>query len=150
VAVGVGLTRDAAWLFAAFLALIVLAAAVLAIRRYLLERGGGTVECGLRLPAGQGTWRLGVASYQPDELYWYGALGVLLKPEEVFPRRSLKVISHRPTEPAEAATLGPDRVVVEARTDEGAMELALPEDALTGFLAWVEAAPPGSSLDEFA
>ena len=147
---GVGLTRDAAWLFAAFLALIVLAAAVLAIRRYLLERGGGTVECGLRLPAGEGSWRLGVASYQPDELYWYGALGVLLKPEEVFPRRSLKVISRRPTAPAEAATLGPDRVVVEARTDEVAVELALPEDALTGFLAWVEAAPPGSSLDQFA
>ena len=62
------LALDAAWLFAAFLLLVVVLAAALAARRYLLERGGGTVECGLRNPAERGAWRLGVASYQGDEL----------------------------------------------------------------------------------
>ena len=57
---GGSLALDAAWLFAAFLVLLVLAAAGIAVRRYLLERGGGTVECGLRKPGGP--WRLGVAS----------------------------------------------------------------------------------------
>jgi hypothetical protein len=141
--VGGGVTRDAAWLFVAFLALIVLAAAVLATRRYLLERGGGTIECGLRMPAGRGSWRLGVASYQQDELLWYDALGVRLRPEAIFLRRSLTVTSRRAPGPAEEATLGPDRVVVLASTDTEDVELAVPSDALTGLLAWLESAPPG-------
>ena len=66
--VGEGLAVDAGWLFAVILVLIVVAATVLATRRYWLERGGGTVECGLRRPAGRGAWRLGVVSYQRHEL----------------------------------------------------------------------------------
>lgn len=141
---GEGVTRDVAWLFAAFLILVILAAAALAARRYLLERGGGTVECALRLPAGRDTWRLGVASYQRDDLYWYEALGVRMRPETVFPRRTLTILDRRPPDHAEEATLGPDRVVLIASSDDTSVELALPADALTGFLAWLEAAPPAS------
>jgi len=149
--VGEALALDAIWLFAVFLLLVVLAAAALAIRRFLLERGGGTVECGLRNPAAAGTWRLGVASYQRDELCWYGALGVLLRPEEIFPRRSLSVISRRSSLPAEATMLGPERVVIEVCAGPaGHVELAMTDQALTGFLAWVEAAPPGSHLEDIA
>jgi hypothetical protein len=72
--VGRSLAFDAAWLFAAFILILVLAAAFLAIRRYLLERGGGTVECGLRKPAGG--WRLGVAQYGLEELHWFSAFGI--------------------------------------------------------------------------
>ncbi|MGD0688094.1 MAG: DUF2550 domain-containing protein, partial [Streptosporangiaceae bacterium] len=136
---GEGLTLDAAWLFAVLLILILLAAAVLASRRYLLERGGGTVECGLRLPAERGPWRLGVASYQRDDLYWYDALGVRLRPEQVFGRRTLTVDSRRVPSPGEETTLGPDRVVLEVSSAGDPVELALPADALTGFLAWLEA-----------
>jgi len=156
---------DAIWLFAGFLVLIVLAAAALAIRRFLLERGGGTIECGLRRPAGRGSWRLGVVSYQRDELYWYDALGVLLRPEQVFHRRMLTVISRRPSLPSEASTLGPERVVVEiclapsadhphqdarTKTPGDHAELAMTDQALTGFLAWLEASPPGSHLQDIA
>ena len=157
---GGALAVDAIWLFAAFLVLVVLAAAALATRRYLLERGGGTVECGLRDPAGRGTWRLGVASYQGDELCWYGALGVLLRPEQVFHRRSLTVLSRRPSLPSEESVLGPARIVVEVCTKPAAashpgpsadhVELAMTEEALTGFLAWLEASPPGSHLEDIA
>ena len=106
---GGALALDGIWLFAAFLVLVVLAATALATRRFLLERGGGTVEFGLRRPAGQGAWRLGVASYQRDELRWYDALGVLLRPEHVVQRRSLTVLSRRPSLPSEEATVGPQR-----------------------------------------
>jgi hypothetical protein len=159
---GGALALDALWLFAAFLVLVVLAATALAARRFLLERGGGTVECGLRSPAGQGAWRLGVASYQGDELCWYDALGVLLRPEHVLHRRSLTVLSRRPSLPSEAATFGPQRVVIEVWTqpapesaDEHVeahehLELAMTEEALTGFLAWLEASPPGSHLQDIA
>jgi hypothetical protein len=156
---------DAIWLFAGFLILVLLAAAALAIRRFLLERGGGTVECGLRRPAGRGTWRLGVVSYQRDELYWYDALGVLLRPEQVFYRRQLTVVSRRPSLPAEESTFGPGHIVVEICTgappdrphqgprpepaDEH-VELAMTDQALTGFLSWLEASPPGSHLQDIA
>ena len=145
---GGALALDAAWLFAAFLIILILAAVGIAARRFLLERGGGTVECGLRRGP-NGPWRLGVASYQREELNWFGALGLTMRPDVVFPRRDLTVVSRRlPTE-AEAASLGPGMVVVECRVGEdtgGTIELALGEEALTGLLSWLEAAPPGSHL----
>jgi hypothetical protein len=188
--VGGALALDAAWLFAAFLIILTLAAVGIAARRFLLERGGGTVECGLRRGP-SGSWRLGLASYRPEELWWFGALGLTMRPDVVFPRRDLTVVSRRlPTE-AEAASLGPGMIVVECRLGEdsgqfgpapgqgsasgpvgmpgpadapgaggaadpggaggaagsgGTVELALGEEALTGLLAWLEAAPPGSHL----
>jgi len=146
--VGGALALDAAWLFAAFLIILILAAVGIAARRFLLERGGGTVECGLRRGP-NGPWRLGVASYQREELNWFGALGLTMRPDVVFPRRDLTVVSRRlPTE-AEAASLGPGMVVVECRVGEdtgGIIELALGEEALTGLLSWLEAAPPGSHM----
>ena len=95
---------DAAWLFAVLLIVVVLLAIGITLRRYLLERGGGTVECALRMPGG--SWRLGVAGYQLDELSWYQVFGFLLRPNKVFSRRTLIVLSRRPTEPAEVASLG--------------------------------------------
>ena len=162
-----GALTDAVWLFAALLVLVFLAAAVLASRRYLLERSGGTVECALRRPASAGPagaltpgWRLGVLSYQRDELRWYGALGVLLRPEYVFYRRGLTVVTRRPATEAEAVSLGADRVVVEVAAKPPAdssgspagehVELAMTEQALTGFLSWIEASPPGSHLADFS
>ncbi len=142
---GGALALDAAWLFAAFLIILVLAAAGIASRRFLLERGGGTVECGLRRVP-NGSWRLGVASYQREELNWFGALGLTMRPDVVFPRRDLTVVSRRlPTEagpapdgfdpaPGPGAGIGPG----------GTVELAMGEEALTGLLAWLEAGPPGS------
>ena len=118
---GEGLALDAAWLLAAFLVILVLAAAVIAARRFLLERGGGTVECGLRRQ--NGSWRLGVARYRGEELRWYGIFGLSVRPDEVFPRRDLTVVSRRlPTE-AEAASLGPGMVVVECRFGEDTSQL---------------------------
>jgi Protein of unknown function (DUF2550) len=182
--VGGALALDAAWLFAAFLVILTLAAVGIAARRFLLERGGGTVECGLRRGP-NGSWRLGLASYRPEELWWFGALGLTMRPDVVFPRRDLTVVSRRPPTEAEAASLGPGMIVVECRLGEdsgqfgpaagqgsasdpggmpapagppgpagpggaagpgGTVELALGEEALTGLLAWLEAAPPGSHL----
>jgi hypothetical protein len=150
--VGEALALDAAWFFAAFLVLLVLAAAGIAARRFLLERTGANVECGLRKD--RGTWRLGVASYRMDELCWFGVFGISMRPERTFPRRDLAVVSRRPPTEDEIPILGPDRIVVECQLGEahpavpggGTVELALAESALTGLLAWLEAAPPGSHL----
>ena len=153
---GEALALDAAWLFAAFLILLVLAASGIAVRRFLLERGGATVECGLRRPGR--SWRLGVASYQLDEFRWYRIFGVSMRPEQTFPRRDLAVVTRRPPTEEEVSILGPDRIVAECQLggggtvgggtmDGGTVDLALAESALTGLLAWLESAPPGSHLD---
>jgi Protein of unknown function (DUF2550) len=159
--VGEALALDAAWLFAAFLILLVLAASGVAARRFLLERGGATVECGLRRPGG--SWRLGVASYQLDEFRWYRIFGLSMRPEHAFPRRELAVVARRPATQDEVSILGPGRIVAECRlgpdgldaigtgpgaaSGPGAVDLALSESALTGLLSWLESSPPGSHLD---
>jgi hypothetical protein len=155
-----GTVTGAVWIIATLAVLLVLAAVGLAARRFLLERSGGTVECALRQPAETGRWHLGMLSYQRDEVYWYRALGVLLRPERVFHRRSLTVVNRRAVRPDEAAALGTDRVVVEVATKPAAdasgspggehVELAITDQALTGLLAWLEASPPGSHLTDFS
>ena len=139
---------DAGWLIAVVLVFLVLAAVAVATRRALIERGGGTVDCGLRLQGADHAWRLGVASYQPDELRWHQVFGVLLRPDQSFPRRTLSVVSRRPPDSDEMSSLGQDMVVVECRAGERSepMELAMTESALTGFLAWLEGAPPSAHL----
>ena len=115
--------------------LVVLLAAGITVRRYLLERGGGTVECGLRVAGG--SWRLGVAAYQPHELRWYQIFGFLLRPSQVFSRRTLTVLTRRQPTSEEAASLGDGAVVVECRVEQravGTVELAMSDAALTGFL----------------
>jgi Protein of unknown function (DUF2550) len=139
------LALDAGWLLVVVLVVAITCAVGIAVRRNLIERGGGSVECGLRRSPGR-RWRLGLAAYQPDELRWYPVFGLWLRPAEVFARRALSVVSRRPADPVEMTSVGSGAVVVECDTGEGAasrIELALSEDALTGFLAWLEAAPPG-------
>jgi len=145
---GEALALDAAWLFAAFLILLVLAAAGIAARRFLLERGGATVECGLRQRGPKiRSWRLGLASYQLDEFRWYGIFGVSMRPEQTFPRRDLAVVARRPPTEEEVTILGPGRIVAECQLGASTtIDLALAESALTGLLAWLESAPPGSHL----
>jgi len=152
--VGGALAFDAVRLLAAVLIAFALVASGIAGRRFLLGRGGAAVDCGLRRPAGEGPWRLGVVSYQRDELLWYRVFGVVLRPGEILQRRGLTVVSRRPAAPAEEASLGaigPALIVVECQLgDGGSVELAMSQPALTGFLAWLEAAPPGFHLDRLA
>ena len=68
------LALDAGWLLVVVLVVALACATGIAVRRTLIERGGGSVECGLRR-AGDRRWRLGLAAYQPDELRWYPCSG---------------------------------------------------------------------------
>lgn len=156
------LAVDGAGVVAVVLVIVLLAAIGIAGRRVLLDRGGGTVECGLRRPAGDGswpTWRLGVARYARDKLCWHQIFGVRLRPDETLARGSLTVLSRRRPVPSEINSLGADAVIVQCKANgavgsagageageaaaatAGEVELAMGEAAMTGFLAWLEAAP---------
>ena len=70
-----------------------------------------------------------------------------MRPEQTFPRRDLAVVARRPPTEEEVTILGPGRIVAECQLGASTtIDLALAESALTGLLAWLESAPPGSHL----
>jgi hypothetical protein len=132
-------------------ALIAVAFAFLFVRRRWLSRGGGTFECSVRFgaPAKQSPvasargWTLGLGRYVDDSLEWFRVFSFRPRPQHVF-ARDVRVTGRREPDGAEAFALYAGAHVVEISLGSGSrVELAMSEAALTGFLAWTEAAPPG-------
>jgi hypothetical protein len=135
---------------AALVVLTLAAVAVLAVRRRVITRRGGTFDCSLRLrPSDSGKgWALGIGRYSGDSLEWYRVFSYATRPRHVMARRELEIVDRRVPEGAEAFALLSGAVIVRCRdgSDAGAIvEFAMGDDALTGFLSWLEAAPPGES-----
>ncbi|MDH2429977.1 DUF2550 domain-containing protein [Sphaerisporangium sp. TRM90804] len=111
---------------------------LLALRGLMLARARGNVICSIRTES-RG-WRSGVARYAGGELHWIPFLGLRLRPRHAIARRGLIVSMRRPLKGEE----GPKGYWT---VDCAGVSLAMSEDALTGFLAWVESAPPSAHLD---
>ncbi len=123
-------------LVALAVALVALVAAFLLRRRFLLS-GLGAVTMWLR-PPGAGRWSVGVAWYGGDDLLWYRALSLSVRPNHRLSRAELMIESRRP-----AGREDPDgTLVLECSTGDGTRELAMDQATVTGFLSWVESAPP--------
>jgi hypothetical protein len=147
---GEHLALDAGGVLAAAFLLVVVVFAAMSLRRWLFERRGGTVECSLRDIAvdGQpGVWRLGLGRYKGDELHWHRVFGFRRRPRQVIHRRGLVVSNRRRPSTEEESAMAPDAGVIEVRDGDLTVELAMSAAALTGFLAWLEAAPPGFPVD---
>jgi len=119
---------------------VVLAVAFLIRRRFLLS-GLGAVTMWLR-PAGSPRWSVGVAWYGGDMLLWYRGLSFAVRPNERLSRAELRVESRRSAGRDDLA-LPSDVVVLAIATPEGTRELAMDASTVTGFLSWMESAPPG-------
>lgn len=147
---------------------VVAAAAVLVlfgVRGYSLRRG--TVMCSLRsvgigtsggtprvdsagVKRTNGPWRRGCVRYGSEELRWFRTFSLQPLPAVRLPRRGLVVLGRRQPHAQEFRNQTP-MVVVEVGLSDGqdeetatlTHELAMSEAALTGFLSWVEAVPPG-------
>ena len=122
-----------------------LALGLLALRRRVITRRGGTFDCSLRLRQAQHGkgWVLGIGRYNGDALEWYRVFSYSTRPKRVFVRRELEVIESRDPTGVEVFSLLAGAVVVRCRDDGNDVELAMNPDSLTGFLSWVESAPPG-------
>ncbi|MER7361494.1 DUF2550 domain-containing protein [Nonomuraea wenchangensis] len=116
--------------------LVVLLAALVVSRVFML-RSRGNVPCRLRV--GARGWRSGVARYADGELHWIPLLGVRLRPRHAIARRGLVVSARR--------ELGDGLYAVDCSGSTRDVSLAMSADALTGFLAWLESAPPSAYLD---
>lgn len=119
---------------------VVLAVAFLLRRRFLLS-GLGAVTMWLR-PVGSPRWSVGVAWYGGDMLLWYRGLSLAVRPHERLSRSDLRVESRRSPVRDDLA-LPSDVVVLAIATPEGPRELAMDASTVTGFLSWMESAPPG-------
>jgi hypothetical protein len=118
------------------------------LRRRVLARDGGAIELSLRLKNRRhgGGWVLGVGRYAGDDLQWFRVFSLSPRPRRTLSRRDLQVTRRRKPKGPESLALLKGVEVIELRSQGGAVEIALDPSALTGFLAWLEARPPGATL----
>ena len=135
----------AAELVGVVLLLAVLAVAVaLLVRRMQLLRGGGVdVSLRRRVVRGATGWHVGVGRYRGDELCWFRLTSLWPGPTVVVNRTLLEIVDRRVPTEAEVDAIPAAGVVLRCRTPARTVELAMAPGVLTGFLAWLEATPPG-------
>ena len=110
------------------------------VRRRLLLMGLGAVTMWLR-PVGSSRWSVGVAWYGGDALLWYRALSLSVRPQQRLCRTEFRVAGRRGPGREDVA-LPDDAVVLTCQTGSGPKELAMDTSTVTGFLSWLESAPP--------
>lgn len=133
---------------AAVLLVLIVPLVAIAVRRRLLQRKGGTVDLSLRLRTltRGGGWVLGVGRFSGDDLQWYRVFSLAPGPRRTLSRRDLVVVEQRPPVGGERLALLAGAVVLECRDGAGPVQLAVDKAVVTGFLAWLEARPPGATL----
>jgi len=126
--------------------LLLAGAAVLAVvvafllrRRFLLS-GLGAVTMWFR-PEGSPRWSVGVGWYGGEALLWYRGLSLSVRPQQRLCRADFRLEGRRNVRRDDLA-LPSDVVVLTCSTAEGPRELAMEPSTVTGFLSWVESAPP--------
>ncbi|MFI6943368.1 DUF2550 domain-containing protein [Streptomyces sp. NPDC050418] len=134
-------------------ALVLVGLFVFGLRRRLIQRSGGTFDCSLRwnAPAGGDSsgkgWSYGVARYSGDRIEWFRVFSYAPRPRRVLERAAIEVVDRRAPDGDEEVALLSDAIVLGCTHRGTRLELAMSEDALTGFLAWLEAAPPGQRVN---
>lgn len=91
-------------------------------------------------------WHLGVAHYRGEEFAWYRVLSLRSGPNWVVNRREVEIVQRREPSVAESYAMPPGATVLDLTGRSSELELAMGADALTGFLSWLESAPPGRSV----
>lgn len=113
------------------------------------ERGTRTPFSASGVRAGRG-WAYGIAQYENDRIDWFRIFSYAYRPAAVLTRRDLEVIGRRDAVGHDELALFPGWAIVECRFGTGIVELAMSPDALTGFLSWLESAPPGQNVSRVA
>jgi hypothetical protein len=142
------------WVFLALLLTAVLLLGTGVMRRFVLLRSGGAVECYLRAcgeKGRRGSWRIGFGRYGSENLGWFPILSLRPRPTAKLSRRGLVVVGRRAPGP-EDGHLPVDVTVLEigwstadgGDPEEPSFEVAMGEGVLTGFLSWIESMPPGT------
>ncbi|MGA9747366.1 MAG: DUF2550 domain-containing protein [Nocardioides sp.] len=129
----------------ALLLLVLIYGITLVVRRRIISRHGGTFEFSVRVRSGRAGrgWILGVGRYSGGDLEWFRIFSLNPRPRLSFRRHELDFVGRRDPAGVESYSLYSGHIIVSCRTPTGLLEVAMSPEALTGFLAWLEAAPPG-------
>lgn len=137
---------DVSVVVGALLGLVALALVYLVVRRLRLLRSGGVhVALRTRLDGSGKGWHLGVGRYQGDEFAWFRVLSLRAGPDRVIRRNGIEIAGRREPDGLESYTMPVGARVIRFHNPRGGsdVEIAMGPDALTGFLSWLESAPPG-------
>lgn len=92
-------------------------------------------------------WAYGIARYNGDQIEWFRVFSYAPRPRRLLQRGGIEVLERRHPQGEEELALLSDAVILACSVRGTRVELAMSEDALTGFLAWLEAAPPGQRVN---
>ncbi len=147
----------------AALLLVLLFGLGIVLRRRWVSRSGGVFEMSFReAPPGQVLahrdpgavsttqtassargWTLGIGRYSGEALECFRIFSLAPRPRRRLERCGLTYLGQREPQGMEVHAIYAGHVIIACSTSRGVVELALAPDALTGLLAWLEAAPPG-------
>jgi hypothetical protein len=133
--------------------LIVLAAVLVAVVmcvvrwRRVLRIGGVNVALRWRIDGTGGGWHLGIGRYRGEQFAWYRVLSLRKGADRVFTRSDLEIAERRKPDGAEVYALPSGATVLRCESeDHEVIEIAMGPGTLTGFLSWLESAPPGHQV----
>ena len=102
----------------------------------------GVVSASLVSASARG-WTLGIGRYSGDVLECFRIFSLAPRPRRRLERDGVTYLGQRAPQGMEVHAIYAGHVIIACATSRGVVELALAPDALTGLLAWLEAAPPG-------
>jgi hypothetical protein len=139
---------DIAMLVLALLLVLLVVAACYALRWvFMRRRGGVTVALRWRPDNARSGWHLGVGQYRGERFVWYRVWSLRIGPSRVFHRDTLEIVGRRDPVGTESYAVPSGSRVLRCRPgDDEPIEIAMGPGALTGFLSWLESAPPGRRL----
>ncbi|SNY10725.1 DUF2550 domain-containing protein [Paractinoplanes atraurantiacus] len=114
-------------------------------RRRLLMVGGGTIRLQIHISTlvpGRG-WSTAIGQFVGGELRIHRMFSFAFRPKRVLDRGALTIEERRRPEGPERLTIPGHWVVLKLATATDELEIAMAESTVTGFLSWLEAAPPG-------
>ena len=127
----------------------------LAFRRVRLMRGGGVDVCLRRQGPGRrpvrvsrdvaAGWHFGVGRYEGNEFVWYRLTSLHPGATIVLDRSGVEIVERRHPVAGEVYALPQAASVLLCRVGDREVELAMTPGVLTGFLSWLESAPPGNA-----
>lgn len=112
-------------------------------RLRLLRSGGIDVALRKRTDDGGHGWHLGIGRYRGDEFVWFRTLNLRSGPQWILQRAELEIAERREPHRGEVDAMPAGATILRCRGALGEVEIAMADDALTGFLSWLESAPPG-------
>lgn len=107
----------------------------IAVRFLVLVRVPGALHCAMcRLGR---PWSTGILLLGMDDLQWYRARSLRLRPRRVIARGDFSIVSHRPSND------DPSTMIITVNDDDTPLVLAMNTGSFAGLVSWIDSAPPG-------